>query len=67
MTNMFTSKKRIVCCGLDNKCYDISNSLTLQVFYFSEKLNKIAHFDINAIVLESSPIDLIIGRVPLQG
>ena len=61
-----TSKKRIVCSGLDNKCYDISNSLALHVFYFSEKLNKIAHFDINAIVLDSSPLDLIIGRNTLR-
>ena len=57
-----TSKKRIVCSGVDNKCYDIFNSIALHVFYFSEKINKIAHIDINAIILESSPIDLIIGR-----
>ena len=61
-----TSKKRIVCSGLDNKCYDISNSPALRVFYFSEKLNKIAHFDINAVVLDSLPIDLIIGRNTLR-
>ena len=61
-----TSKKRIVCSGLDNKCYDISNSIALHVFYFSEKLNKIVHIDINAIILESSPIDLIIGRNTLR-
>ena len=61
-SHIITSKRKIVCSGLDNKCYDISNSLALRIFYFCEKLNKIAHIDITAIILDSSPIDLILGR-----
>jgi hypothetical protein len=29
-----TSKKRIVCSGLDNKCYDISKSIVFELFVF---------------------------------
>ena len=61
-----TSKKRVVCSGLDNQCYDISSSIALRIFYFCEKLSKIAHIDITAIVLQSSPIDLILGRKTIK-
>jgi hypothetical protein len=57
-----TSKKRIVCSGLDNKCYDISKSIQLRIFYFSEILNKTVFIETTAIILESSPVDLILGR-----
>lgn len=57
-----TSKKRIVCSGLDNQCYDISSSIALRIFYFCETLSKIVSIEINAIVLQSSPVDLILGR-----
>ena len=53
-------------CRAYNICYDISNSLALQNFYFCEKLNKIAHIDITAIMLDYSPIDLILGRSTIK-
>ena len=34
----------------------------MYVFYFNELLKNVAYFKINAIILESSPIDLLIGR-----
>ena len=34
----------------------------MYVFYFNELLKNIAYFKINAIILKSSPIDLLIGR-----
>ena len=47
-------------------CYDISNTLALYVFYFNELLKNVAHIKINAIILESSPIDLLIGRKTIK-
>ena len=63
---ILTSKKRQVCSGLDNQCYDISSSIALRIFYFCEKLSKIAHIDITAIILQSSPVDLILGRKTIK-
>ena len=34
--HIVTNKSRTVCSGLDSKCYDISNTLALFVFYFNE-------------------------------
>ena len=56
--HVVTKKSRAVCSGLDSKCYDISNTLALYVFYFNEILKNVACFKINAIILESSPVDL---------
>ena len=64
--HVVSNKSRTVCSGLDSKCYDISNSLALYVFYFNELLKKVAYFKINAIILESSPIDLLIGRKTIK-
>ena len=33
-----SNKSRAVCSGLDSKCYDISNTVALYVFYFNELL-----------------------------
>ena len=55
-------KSRAVCSGLDSKCYDFSNTLALNVFYFNEPLQNVAYFKVNAIIFESSPIDLSICR-----
>jgi hypothetical protein len=60
------SKKRIVCSGLDNKCYDISKSIDLRIFYFSETLNETVFIETTAIILESSPVDLILGRKTIK-
>ena len=54
-------KSRAVCSGLDSKCYDFSNTLALNVFYFNEPLQNVAYFKVNAIIFDSSPIDLLIG------
>ena len=56
------SNSKTVCSGLDNKCYDVSNTIALSVRYFNEILNNYDVFDINAIILENSPIDLLICR-----
>ena len=64
--HVVSNKSRIVCSGLDSKCYDISNTLALYVFYFNELLKNVAYFRINAIILESSPIDLLIGRKTIK-
>ena len=60
------TSQRTVCSGLDNKCYDISRHIPLYVSYFSETLNKIDIFQINAIVLDSSPVDLLIGKQTIR-
>jgi hypothetical protein len=61
-----TSKKRIVCSELDNKCYDIPKSIELRIFYFCETLNKTVFIETTAIILESSPVDLILGRKTIK-
>ena len=38
----------------------------MYVFYFNELLKKVAYFKITAIILESSPIDLLIGRKTIK-
>ena len=60
--HVVTNKSRTVCSGLDSKSYDISNTLASYAFYYNELLQKVACFKINAIILESSPIDILIGR-----
>ena len=64
--HIVTNKSRTVCSGLDSMCYDISNTLALYVFYFNVLLQNVAYFKINAIILESSPIDLLIGRKTIK-
>ena len=61
-----STSHRTVCSGLDNKCYDISRHIPLYVSYFSEVLNKNDIIVIDAIVLDSSPVDLLIGRKSLR-
>ena len=64
--HVVSNKSRTVCSGLDSKCYDISNTLALYAFYFNKLLKKAAYFKINAINLESSPIDLLIGKKTIK-
>jgi hypothetical protein len=52
---VISNTTRTVCSGLDNKCYDISSSISLNVSFYSEVLNKTETFEINAIVLSSGP------------
>ena len=64
--HVVSNKSRTVCSGLDSKCYDISNTLALHAFYFNELLKNVAFFKINGIILESSPIDILIGRKTIK-
>jgi hypothetical protein len=59
---ILTHGSRLVCSGLDNSCYDVSSYIALQVSYFSENSNKYASIEIKVTILNSSPIDLVIGR-----
>ena len=56
--HVVSNESRTVCSGLDSKSYDISNTLALYVFYFNEFVENVTSFKINAIILESPPIDL---------
>ena len=60
-----SAAKLSVCSGLDNTCYDISDSVIISVNYLNERVNKINTFTIKAI-LDSSPVDLIIGRATIK-
>ena len=64
--HVISNKSRTVCSGLDSKCYDISDTLALYVFYFNDLLKNVPYFKINAIILESSPIDLEIVRKTIK-
>ena len=61
-----STAKLSICGGLDNTCYDISKSGIRSVNYLNERLNKINAFEIKAIILETSPLDLIIGRATIK-
>ena len=52
-----------VCSGLDNTCYDISKSVIIRV---NERLNIINTFEIKVNILDTSPLDLIIGRATIK-
>ena len=56
-----STAKLSVCSGLDNTCYDMSKSVIVSVNFLNERVNKINNFEIKAIILDSSPLDLIIG------
>ena len=59
---ILTDRSKLVCSGLDNSCYDVSSYIALLVSYFSETLNKYVVIELKATILNSSPIDLVIGR-----
>ena len=61
-----SAAKLSVCSRLDNTCYDISKSVMISINYLNERLNKISAFEIKAIILETSPLDLIIGRATIK-
>ena len=50
-----------ICSGLDNSCYKLNSTIILRLSYFCSILNKYASFEIQAFILENSPIKLIIG------
>ena len=57
-----TAYHRTVCTGLNNECVKINTILLLRVTFFNEIVNKNTSFDIEATILNNTPIDLIIGR-----
>ena len=61
-----SAAKLSVCSGLDNTCYDISKSVIISVKYLNERLNKLSTFEMKAIILETSPLDLIIGQATIK-
>ena len=61
-----SAAKLSVCSRLDNTSYDVSKSVIMSVNYFYQRLNKISTFEIKAIILETSPLDLIIGRAIIK-
>ena len=61
-----STAKVSVCSGLNNTCYDMSKSVIVSVNFFNERVNKIDNFEIKAIILDSSPLDLIIGRSTIK-
>ena len=61
-----SAAKLSVCSGLDNTCYDISKSVIISVNYSNERLNNINSFKINAIILNTPSLDLIIGRATIK-
>jgi hypothetical protein len=65
-SHITSTSSRTVCSGLDSKCYDISKSIALNVSFYSELLNKTETFEINATILSSTPIDLVIGRPSIK-
>ena len=44
-----SAAKLSVCSGLDNTCYDISDSVIISVNYRNERLNKINTFEIKLL------------------
>ena len=61
-----SAAKISVWSGLDNTCYDISKSVIVSVNYLNERLDNINTFEIKAIILDTSPLDLIIGRATIK-
>ena len=44
----------------------MSKSVIVSVNFLNERVNKINNFEIKAIILDSSPLDLIIGRSTIK-
>ena len=61
-----STAKLSVCSGLDNTCCDMSKSVIVSVNFFNERVNNMNNFEIKAIILDSSPLDLIIGRSTIK-
>ena len=55
-----------VCSGLDNHCYDISDTIDLTLSYFCPDLNNYYTFPITAYVINESKFDLIVGRKTIR-
>ena len=65
-TVIHSAAKLSVYSGLDNTCSDISKLVIINVNYFNERLNNMNTFEIKATILDTSPLDLIIGRATIK-
>ena len=61
-TPIQTNSKLKVCSGLDNTCYNVDTKIDWCVTFYNELLNNNDTFEISAIILKETPIDIIIGR-----
>ena len=61
-----STAKFSVCTRLDNTCSDTSKLVIISVNYFNERINNINTFGIKAIILDTSPLDLIFGRATIK-
>ena len=57
-----TNSQLTVCSGLDNTCHNLNTKLDLGVTFHNELLNNNDTFDISAVILKETPVDIIIGR-----
>ena len=55
-----------VCSGLDNHCYDISDTIDLTLSYFCPDSNNYYTFQITAYVLNESKFELKVGRKTIR-
>jgi hypothetical protein len=49
------------CSGLDNQCYDLTPTIPLKLSYFCSIINNYASFEIQAFIIDKSPLKSIIG------
>ena len=57
-----TRSKQTACSGLDNFFYDVNMKIELCVTFYNELLNNHDTFNIEAMIVKETPMDLIIGR-----
>ena len=62
----FVARRIVDKYNIDNTCYNISKLVIVSVNFFNERVNKINNFEIKAIILDSSPLDLIIDRSTIK-
>ena len=65
---VINSSKKLcrVCSGLDNHCYDISDTIDLTLSYFCPDLNNYYTFSITAYVLNDSKFDSNLGKKTIR-
>ena len=57
-----TNSKLTVCSSLDNTCHNLNTKVDLGVTFHNELLNNNDTFDISALILKETPVDIISGR-----
>ena len=61
-----TNLQLTVCSGLDNTCHNLNTKVDLGVTFYNELLNNNDTFDISAVILKETPVDIIIGRETIK-